>query len=112
MANETITKRLLIGGKALRHAELVALEAIGQHGQIFPVEPFAYRLDFVWRDFEDVIAETAEAGYDVLLPFGENLRYDLVIDDGAVAEARSAQRFQDASPSQIPGRSFSWSTFT
>lgn len=24
----------------------------------------------------------ADAGYNVLLPFGENLRYDLAIDDG------------------------------
>lgn len=29
-----------------------------------------------------VIAGLRSAGYDVLLPFGENTRYDLVIDDG------------------------------
>jgi hypothetical protein len=29
-----------------------------------------------------VIAALDAAGYDVLLPFGENTRYDLVIDDG------------------------------
>jgi hypothetical protein len=28
-----------------------------------------------------VIAGLRSAGYDVLLPFGENTRYDLVIDD-------------------------------
>jgi hypothetical protein len=30
-----------------------------------------------------VLAKLVEAGYEVWLPFGENHRYDLVIDDGA-----------------------------
>ena len=29
-----------------------------------------------------VLARLVQAGYQVLLPFGENVRYDLVIDDG------------------------------
>ncbi|MCW2976118.1 MAG: hypothetical protein JWM06_1399 [Actinomycetia bacterium] len=31
-----------------------------------------------------VMLALGEAGYDVLLPFGENMRYDLVIDDGRI----------------------------
>ena len=49
--DEAITECFRIGREALRHAELVALEAIGQHRQIFALEPFADGLDFVRCDF-------------------------------------------------------------
>lgn len=50
-AYEAIAKRLRIGRKALGGAEFVALEAICDDGQIFPLEPFAHSLDIVRRDF-------------------------------------------------------------
>ena len=49
--DEAIAERAPIGREALRHAELVTFEAIGQHRQIFPFEPFADGLDFVRCDF-------------------------------------------------------------
>ncbi len=33
------------------------------------------------RSEANIIAKLSEAGYDVLKPFGDNLRYDLVIED-------------------------------
>jgi len=49
-SDETVAERASLGRKALRHAELVAREAIGQHRQVFPVEPFADGPDFVGCD--------------------------------------------------------------
>ena len=51
-SDEALAKRLGIGLETLGHAELVAFEPIGQHGQVVPFKPLAHRLDFVGRDFD------------------------------------------------------------
>ena len=50
--DEAVAQRLGIGREALSHAELVALEAIGHHGQVVPLKPLADRLDLVRSDFD------------------------------------------------------------
>ena len=41
-SDETIAERRGVGGKALRPAEPVAGEAIGQYREVFPLEPAAF----------------------------------------------------------------------
>ena len=50
--DEAIAERRRIGGEALGSAEPVALEAIGEHGEVFPVEPVAHRFDVLGSDLD------------------------------------------------------------
>ena len=51
-SDEAIAERLRIGRETLGHAELVAFEAVGQHGQVVAFQPRAHRLEFVGRDVD------------------------------------------------------------
>lgn len=51
-SDKALSERLAISGEALRSAEPIALESIGQHAEVFALEPLAHLSELFRRDLD------------------------------------------------------------
>jgi PD-(D/E)XK endonuclease len=65
---------------AFTHPAILVWMEPSKASQLPPPEPSSHPVDVGLRTEAAILAELIRRGYDVLLPFGTNQRYDLVLD--------------------------------